>query len=110
MSSGLIPREAGSRSTVVAHFEGGGVDGGRKRMVVARSEGGEAEVDGGRKRMAMARSEGGGVEVNGLRKRTATACFEAGVEAAACSEARDEVAACSEARIEDDRWWRHNSF
>jgi hypothetical protein len=110
MSSGLIPREAGSRSTAATHFEGGGVNGGRKRMVVACSEGGEAEVDGGRKWTAVARSEGGRVKVNGLRKRTATACFEAEVEAAACSEARDEAAACSEARIEDDRRWRHNSF
>jgi hypothetical protein len=78
---------------MVARSEGGMVDGGRKRMAMARSEGGGVEVNGGSKRMVTVFSVGGGVEVGGLRMRTVSAR----------SEARDEAAVCSRARIKDGR-------
>jgi hypothetical protein len=83
--------------------EGGGVDGGRKRMTTAHSEGGGAGVNGGRKRTMMTRSEGGRVEVSGLRKRTTMARSEARVEAAVCSEAGGKATVCSGVEIEDGR-------
>jgi hypothetical protein len=102
----LILREAGSRSTVAARFEGVGADGGRKRMKPACSKGGGVKVDGGRKRTMTTRSEGGRVEVDSLRKITAMVRSETGVEVAAFSEA----VVCFGVGIEDGRRWWHDGF
>jgi hypothetical protein len=72
-----------------------------RSIAAVRSEGGG--VDGGRKRMVMVCSKGGGVEVDSLKKRTTMVHSEAGVEAAVCSKARDEAAVCSRAGIEDGK-------
>jgi hypothetical protein len=63
-----------------------------------------------RKRTVVARSERGGVEVDGLTKRTMAVGSKAGVKATACSRAGHNAVACSRTRIEDDKWWRCNSF
>jgi hypothetical protein len=83
--------------------EAGGVDGGMKRILMARSEGGGVEVDGGRKRTATALSEADGVKVDDLRKMTAMTRTEARVEVAAYSKAGDEATTCARARINDGR-------
>jgi hypothetical protein len=59
----------------------------RKRMAVARSEGGEVEVNGGgtlRGRRGQGQRQRRRDNVYGLRKRTVMACFKAGVEATMC--------------------------
>jgi hypothetical protein len=63
-----------------------------------------------RKRTVVVRSERGGVEVDSLTKRTMAVGSKAGVKATPCSRAGDNAAACSQTRIEDDKWWRCNSF